>query len=247
MRGGLGRAVGTGSDDVLLERAGEGGSGGPETSRRSAESSGPDRQQHLVVVVGQRLAQQHVAQLLGAQVRVRRDRLHEPGQPVVEVGPAPLDQAVGVEQQQVTGRELEAVVGPDTLFCSNTSSVCITELAAATARPDKFIGLHFFSPVPIMSLVEVIRGRETSDATCATVMALAREMGKTPVEANDFPGFVANRILMPMLNEACYALMEGVAEAEAIDEGTFYSTPVDLFIPAALEQMVDLDNAKKIQ
>ena len=77
--------------------------------------------------------------------------------------------------------------------------------------------MHFMNPVPLMELVEVIRGRETSDATCATVMALAREMGKTPVEANDFPGFVANRILLPMLNEACFALMEGVAEAEAID------------------------------
>jgi 3-hydroxybutyryl-CoA dehydrogenase len=106
---------------------------------------------------------------------------------------------------------------PGTILASNTSSISITELGKASGRPTEFIGMHFMNPVPLMELVEVIRGRETSDATCATVMALAREMGKTPVEANDFPGFVANRILLPMLNEACFALMEGVAEAEAID------------------------------
>ena len=106
---------------------------------------------------------------------------------------------------------------PGTILASNTSSISITELGKASGRPAEFIGMHFMNPVPLMELVEVIRGRETSDATCATVMTLAREMGKTPVEANDFPGFIANRILLPMLNEACFALMEGVAEAEAID------------------------------
>ncbi len=125
-----------------------------------------------------------------------------------------------VENQKIK-QELFAALGqlcpPGTILASNTSSISITELGKASGRPAQFIGMHFMNPVPLMELVEVIRGRETSDAACEAVMELAREMGKTPVEANDFPGFVANRILMPMLNEACYALMEGVAEAEAID------------------------------
>ncbi|MEE1545557.1 MAG: 3-hydroxyacyl-CoA dehydrogenase NAD-binding domain-containing protein, partial [Alphaproteobacteria bacterium] len=125
-----------------------------------------------------------------------------------------------VENQKIK-QELFAELGqlcpPGTILASNTSSISITELGKASGRPAQFIGMHFMNPVPLMELVEVIRGRETSDAACEAVMELAREMGKTPVEANDFPGFVANRILMPMLNEACYALMEGVAEAEAID------------------------------
>ena len=125
-----------------------------------------------------------------------------------------------VENQKIK-QELFAELGqlcpPGTILASNTSSISITELGKASGRPAQFIGMYFMNPVPLMELVEVIRGRETSDAACEAVMELAREMGKTPVEANDFPGFVANRILMPMLNEACYALMEGVAEAEAID------------------------------
>ncbi len=125
-----------------------------------------------------------------------------------------------VENQKIK-QELFAELGqlcpPGTILASNTSSISITDLGKASGRPAQFIGMHFMNPVPLMELVEVIRGRETSDAACEAVMELAREMGKTPVEANDFPGFVANRILMPMLNEACYALMEGVAEAEAID------------------------------
>jgi 3-hydroxybutyryl-CoA dehydrogenase len=125
-----------------------------------------------------------------------------------------------VENQKIK-QELFAALGQlcpsGTILASNTSSISITELGKASGRPAQFIGMHFMNPVPLMKLVEVIRGRETSDAACETVMELARDMGKTPVEANDFPGFVANRILMPMLNEACYALMEGVAEAEAID------------------------------
>ena len=125
-----------------------------------------------------------------------------------------------VENQKIK-QELFTALGqlcpPGTILASNTSSISITELGKASGRPAQFIGMHFMNPVPLMELVEVIRGRETSDAACEAVMELAREMGKTPVEVNDFPGFVANRILMPMLNEACYALMEGVAEAEAID------------------------------
>jgi 3-hydroxybutyryl-CoA dehydrogenase len=114
-------------------------------------------------------------------------------------------------------QELDGLAAETTILASNTSSISITALAARTGRPDRVIGMHFMNPVPVMQLVEVIRGLQTSDATAASVLALARAVGKTPVEANDFPGFVANRILLPMINEAVYCLMEGVAEADAID------------------------------
>ncbi|HEY8368787.1 MAG TPA: 3-hydroxybutyryl-CoA dehydrogenase [Thermodesulfobacteriota bacterium] len=114
-------------------------------------------------------------------------------------------------------RALDRAARPETILASNTSSISITTLAAATSRADRVIGMHFFNPVPLMGLVEVIRGLETSDATVEVVTDLARRLGKTPVEARDFPGFIANRILMPMINEAVYALMEGVGTAEAID------------------------------
>jgi 3-hydroxybutyryl-CoA dehydrogenase len=114
-------------------------------------------------------------------------------------------------------RRLDAICPPETILASNTSSISITEIAAQTQRPANVIGMHFFNPVPLMSLVEIVRGLLTSDATYQTIEGLARELGKTPVEVNDFPGFVSNRILMPMINEAVYALYEGVATAEAID------------------------------
>jgi 3-hydroxybutyryl-CoA dehydrogenase len=106
---------------------------------------------------------------------------------------------------------------PPAILASNTSSIPISTLAAATKRPDKVIGMHFFNPVPVLRLVEVVRGRETSDETAEAITELARELGKTPAVANDFPGFVSNRILMPFINEAAWALHDGVAEAEAID------------------------------
>jgi 3-hydroxybutyryl-CoA dehydrogenase len=112
---------------------------------------------------------------------------------------------------------LDEVCKPEAILASNTSSISITRLAAATKRPDRFIGMHFMNPVPVMELVEVIRGIATSDATSSAVEALARRMGKTPVFCNDYPGFVSNRVLMPMLNEAIEALREGVATREAID------------------------------
>jgi 3-hydroxybutyryl-CoA dehydrogenase len=105
----------------------------------------------------------------------------------------------------------------DAILATNTSSISITEIAAFTKRPEKVIGMHFMNPVPVMKLVEVIRGLATDDATTQAVMDLSRGLGKTPVEVNDFPGFVSNRVLMPMINEAVFALMEGVADAEAID------------------------------
>ncbi len=115
-------------------------------------------------------------------------------------------------------QDLDNLVDEHVILGSNTSSISITEIAAATSRPDKVIGMHFMNPVPIMKLVEVIRGHATSDETVAATVELSEKLGKVPVEANDYPGFVANRILMPMINEAVYALMEGVATREAIDE-----------------------------
>ncbi len=114
-------------------------------------------------------------------------------------------------------RDLDAVARPEAILASNTSSISITKIAAATRRPEQVIGMHFMNPVPLMRLVEVIRGLATSDETTSTVMEIARRMGKEPVEANDSPGFISNRILCPMINEAIYALQEGVGTAEAID------------------------------
>lgn len=113
--------------------------------------------------------------------------------------------------------QIDAIAPPHAILASNTSSISITMLAAVTKRPETFIGMHFMNPVPVMKLVEVIRGYATSDATCAEVMALSAQLGKVPVEVNDYPGFVANRILMPMINEAILTLHEGVAGVEEID------------------------------
>ena len=112
---------------------------------------------------------------------------------------------------------LDALVPPATILATNTSSISITRLAAGTKRPDRFIGMHFMNPVPVMALVEVIRGIATSDETTGTILALAREMGKTALTCRDFPGFISNRILLPMLNEAFFAVHEGVATPDAVD------------------------------
>jgi 3-hydroxybutyryl-CoA dehydrogenase len=113
--------------------------------------------------------------------------------------------------------ELDRLARPEVILASNTSSISLTKIAAATERPDKVIGMHFFNPVPLMRLVEIIRGLATSDETTATAVELARKMGKEPVEANDSPGFISNRILCPMINEAIFALQEGIGTPEAID------------------------------
>jgi len=114
--------------------------------------------------------------------------------------------------------DLDQIAPAGAILASNTSSISITRIAAQTKRPELVIGMHFMNPVPVMQLVEVIRGLATSDETTRRVMDLAKALGKTPVEANDFPGFIANRILLPMINEACYAVMEGVGTPEAIDQ-----------------------------
>src|SRR5271156_3623862 len=115
-------------------------------------------------------------------------------------------------------REMDGIVSPDTILASNTSSISITKLAGQTGRPDRVVGMHFFNPVPVMKLVEVVRGLATSPETFAAVHDLAVRLGKTPIEVNDAPGFVSNRVLMPLINEAIFTVMEGVATAEAVDE-----------------------------
>ncbi len=114
--------------------------------------------------------------------------------------------------------KLDSICGKEAILASNTSSISITKLAAVTKRPDRFIGMHFMNPVPVMKLVEIIRGLATSDGTTKTIVELSETLGKVPVEVNDYPGFISNRVLMPMINEAVYCLMEGVATAEAIDQ-----------------------------
>ena len=123
-----------------------------------------------------------------------------------------------LDQKRSLFRELDFIVRPGAIFSSNTSSISITKLAAATKRADRFIGMHFMNPVPVMELVEIIRGLQTSDETARATEELARKLGKTPVEVNDAPGFISNRVLMPLLNEAMFAYMEGVATPEAIDK-----------------------------
>lgn len=121
------------------------------------------------------------------------------------------------EVKEQVFKELDKACGEKTIFASNTSSISITAIAAITSRPEKFIGMHFMNPVPVMKLVEVIRGLATDDDTTQAIVELSEKLGKVPVEVNDYPGFVSNRLLMPMINEAAYCLMEGVATAEAID------------------------------
>jgi len=142
-------------------------------------------------------------------------------------------------------RRADAELPPDSVLASNTSSIPIGSLAAATRRPDKVIGMHFFNPVPVLKLVEIIRGRDTSDETAAAITGLARELGKTPAVANDFPGFVSNRILMPFINEAVWALHDRVAEAEAIDTiaKLGFAHPLG---PLALADLIGLDTCVAI-
>jgi 3-hydroxybutyryl-CoA dehydrogenase len=131
---------------------------------------------------------------------------------VVEAAPERLDLKVEIFHS------LDKILAPTAILASNTSSISITKLAATTVRPARVIGMHFFNPVPVMALVEVVRGMATSDATFATVRDLAIALGKTPVEVNDAPGFVSNRVLMPLINEAAFAVMENVATPEAVDQ-----------------------------
>ncbi len=137
-------------------------------------------------------------------------------------------------------RELDGICPPETIFASNTSTIPITEMASATDRPERFIGMHFMNPVPIMKLIEVINGLRTSRETTDVIMAMAKDMGKVPIEVNDYPGFVANRILLPMINEAVYCLMEGVATRESID-GVMKLGMNHPMGPLALADLIGLD------
>jgi len=142
-------------------------------------------------------------------------------------------------------RQADSILPPAAILASNTSSIPIATLAAVTSRPDRVIGMHFFNPVPILKLVEVIRAPATSDETAAAIVQLSRDLGKEPAEANDFPGFVSNRILMPFINEAIYALRDGVAEAEAIDTiaRLGFAHPIG---PLALADLIGLDTCVAI-
>jgi len=142
-------------------------------------------------------------------------------------------------------RDADQALPTGSILASNTSSIPITSLAAVTSRPDRVIGMHFFNPVPMLELVEVIRALQTSDETAAAIVALVRDLGKVPAEANDFPGFVSNRILMPFINEAAYALMEGVAEPDAIDTiaKLGFAHPMG---PLALADLIGLDTCAAI-
>jgi len=192
-------------------------------------------------------------------MRKSLDRLSEKGgpdpegvlarvEPVDDLVPADLMVEAVVEavsvKADIFGRA-DGVLPAKAILASNTSSIPIATLAAATGRPDRVIGMHFFNPVPMMGLVEVVRAPATSDETAAAIVELARELGKTPAEANDFPGFVSNRILMPFINEAVWALHDGVAEAEAIDTVAKlgFAHPLG---PLALADLIGLDTCVAI-
>jgi len=168
--------------------------------------------------------------------------------PVKDLVPAELMIEAVVEDLDVKRdvfEQADRLMPADAILASNTSSIPITSLGAATNRPESVIGMHFFNPVPLMGLVEVVRGLDTSDDTAKATLELARELGKTPAEARDLPGFVSNRILMPLINEAAYALLEGVADAKSIDTiaKLGFNHPIG---PLALADLIGLDTCVAI-
>jgi 3-hydroxybutyryl-CoA dehydrogenase len=224
MGGGIAQVMAASGRHVSLHDAAPGAvERGLETMRRSltklAEKGGPDPEAVLARVA-----------------------------PVEDLVPADLMVEAVVEDAAVKEevfRRADETLPPEALLASNTSSIPISSLAAATSRPDRVIGMHFFNPVPVLKLVEVVRGRETSDETSEAITELAVELGKTPAVANDFPGFVSNRILMPFINEAAWALHDGVAEAEAIDTiaKLGFAHPMG---PLALADLIGLDTCVAI-
>ncbi len=224
MGGGIAQVMAASGRRVSLHDAAPGAvERGLETMRKSltrlAEKGGPDQDEVLARVAS-------VDALVPADLMVEA---------VVE------DAAV----KEDVFRRADELLPPEAILASNTSSIPISSLAAATSRPDRVIGMHFFNPVPVLELVEVVRGRETSDETAEAVTELARELGKTPAVANDFPGFVSNRILMPYINEAVWALHDGVAEPEAIDTiaKLGFNHPMG---PLALADLIGLDTCVAI-
>ena len=224
MGGGIAQVVATSGRRVSLHDAAPGAvDRGLETMRKSlgklAEKGGPDPDEVLSRV-----------------------------EPVEDLVPADLMIEAVVEDAAVKEdvfRRADQTLPPEAVLASNTSSIPISTLAAATSRPELVIGMHFFNPVPVLQLVEIVRGRETSDETAEAITELARELGKTPAVANDFPGFVSNRILMPFINEAVWALHDGVAEAEAIDTiaKLGFNHPLG---PLALADLIGLDTCVAI-
>jgi 3-hydroxybutyryl-CoA dehydrogenase len=219
MGGGIAQVVAASGRRVSLHDAAPGAvERGLETMRKSltrlAEKGGPDADEVLARV-------EPVDDLVAAELMIEA---------VVE------DAAV----KEDVFRRADETLPPGAVLASNTSSIPISSLAAATSRPDRVIGMHFFNPVPVLQLVEIVRGRETSDETAEQITELARDLGKTPAVANDFPGFVSNRILMPFINESVWALHEGVAEAEAIDTiaKLGFNHPLG---PLALADLIGLD------
>jgi len=178
----------------------------------------------------------------------------EPGDALGRIGTAedlvPAGLMVEAIVEDVTAkldlfRRADGVLPDGATLASNTSSISITRLGAATGRPERVVGMHFFNPVPLMKLVEVVRGLDTSDATAGAIVELAKDLGKTPAEARDYPGFVANRILMPLVNEAAYAVLEGVAEPEAVDTIAKLGLNHPLG-PLALADLIGLDTCVAI-
>jgi 3-hydroxybutyryl-CoA dehydrogenase len=224
MGGGIAQVMAASGRRVSLHDAAPGAvERGLETMRKSlaklAEKGGPDPEEVLARV-------KPVGELVASDLMVEA---------VVE------DAAV----KEDVFRRADEVLPPKAILASNTSSIPIGSLAAATSRPDRVIGMHFFNPVPVLKLVEVVRGKQTSDETAAAITELAEELGKTPAVANDFPGFVSNRILMPYLNEAVWALHDGVAEPEAIDTiaRLGFNHPMG---PLALADLIGLDTCVAI-
>jgi 3-hydroxybutyryl-CoA dehydrogenase len=224
MGGGIAQIVATSGRRVSLHDAAPGAvERGLETMRKSltrlAEKGGPNPEEVLARI-----------------------------EPAADLVPADLMVEAVVEDRAVKEdvfRRADALFPERAILASNTSSIPITTLAAATRRPDRVIGMHFFNPVPVLPLVEVVRGRETSDETADAITRLAEALGKTPAVANDFPGFVSNRILMPYVNEAVWALHDGVAEAEAIDTiaRLGFAHPMG---PLALADLIGLDTCLAI-
>jgi 3-hydroxybutyryl-CoA dehydrogenase len=224
MGGGIAQVVAASRRRVMLHDAAPGATERAlETMRRSlgklAEKGGPDPDEVL------------------SRVEVADDLV--PAELMVE---AVIEDAAVKED---VFRRADATLPPEAILASNTSSIPIASLAAATQRPDRVIGMHFFNPVPVLQLVEIVRGKETSDETAEAITELARELGKTPAVANDFPGFVSNRILMPYINEAVWALHDGVAGAEAIDTiaKLGFNHPMG---PLALADLIGLDTCVAI-
>jgi len=234
-------------EHVLVVGAGQMGGGiaqivAASGRRVSLHDALPGATDRALAVMGESLAK--LAEKGGPQPEEVVRRVHV----VADLVPADLMIEAVVEAaaaKEGIFRRADGELPPEAVLASNTSSIPIASLAAATKRPDKVIGMHFFNPVPVLKLVEIIRARDTSDETAEAITELARELGKTPAVANDFPGFVSNRILMPFINEAVWALHDGVAEAEAIDTiaRLGFAHPMG---PLALADLIGLDTCVAI-